>query len=65
MHQVIERNDFDAFTFKYIKGKALYILIKAHKFSDKQIKPGNLIMKKDLECLQPHYWLLWKTLLSK
>jgi hypothetical protein len=55
MHQVIERNDFDAFTFKYIKGKALYILIKAHKFSDKQIKPENLIMKKDLECLQPHY----------
>jgi hypothetical protein len=55
MHQVIERIYFDAFTVKDIKGEALYILIKAHKFSNKQLKPGNLIMKKDLECLQPHH----------
>ena len=35
-------------------------LIKAHKFCNKQLKPSILIMKEDLECLQPHNWLLWK-----
>jgi hypothetical protein len=55
MHQVIERIDFNAFNFKNIKGESLYILIKAHKFCNKQLKPGNFIMKKDLECLQPHH----------
>jgi uncharacterized protein YdeI (BOF family) len=45
MHQVIERIDFDAFTFKDIKGEALYILIEAYEFCNKQLKPGNLIMK--------------------
>ena len=60
MHQVIERIDFDAFIFKNIKGESLYILIEAHKFCNNQLKPGNLIMKKNLECLQPHHWLLWR-----
>jgi hypothetical protein len=58
MHQVIERIVFDAFTFKDIKGESLYILMEAYEFCNKQLKPGNLIMKKDLECLQPHYCLL-------
>jgi hypothetical protein len=30
-------------------------LIEAYEFCNKQLKPGNLIMKKDLECLQPHH----------
>jgi hypothetical protein len=46
MHQVIERIDFDAFTFKDIKGDPLYTLIGAYKIYNKQLKPGNLIMKK-------------------
>jgi hypothetical protein len=46
MHQVIERIDFDAFTFKDIKGDPLYILIKTYKICDNQLKPCNLIMKK-------------------
>jgi len=46
MHQVIERIDFDAFTFKDIKGDPLYTFIGAYKIYNKQLKPGNLIMKK-------------------
>ena len=46
MRQVIERIDFDAFTFKVIKGDPLYTLIEAYKIYNKQLKPGNLIMKK-------------------
>ena len=46
MHQVIERIDFDAFTFKDIKGDPLHILVKAYKICNKQLKPGNLIMKR-------------------
>jgi hypothetical protein len=42
----IERIDFDAFTLKDIKGDPLYILIEAYKIFNKQLKPGNLIMKK-------------------
>jgi hypothetical protein len=45
MHQVIERIDFDAFTFKDIKEDSLYILIGAYEFCNKQLKPGTLIMK--------------------
>ena len=46
MHQVVERIDFDAFTFKDIKGDPLYILIKANKICNKQLKPCIPIMKK-------------------
>ena len=46
MHQVIESIDFDAFTFKDIKGGPLYILIEAYKICNEQPKPGILIMKK-------------------
>ena len=46
MHQVIERIDFDAFTFKDIKGDPLYTLIEAHKICNKQLKPDNLITKR-------------------
>ena len=55
MHQGIERIDFDAFTFKDIKGDPLYILIKAYKICNKQLKPCILYNEKDLECLQPHH----------
>ena len=55
MHQEIERIDFDAFTFKDTKGDPLHTLIEAYKICNNQLKPGNLIMEKDLECLQPHH----------
>jgi hypothetical protein len=46
MRQVIERIDFDAFTFKDIKGDPLYTLIEAYKICNKQLKPDNLIIKR-------------------
>jgi hypothetical protein len=46
MHQVIERIDFDALTFKDIKEDPLYTLIEAHKICNKQLKPNNLIIKR-------------------
>ena len=45
MHQGIEKIDFDAFTFKDIKGDPLYILINAYKICNKQLKPCILTMK--------------------
>jgi hypothetical protein len=43
MRQVFELNGCIYFKDKY--GEALYILIKAHKFCNKQLKPSILIMK--------------------
>jgi hypothetical protein len=54
MHRVVERIDFDAFTFKDIKGDSLYILMEAYEFCNKQLKPGNLIMKKGFRMLTNH-----------
>jgi hypothetical protein len=62
MHQVIERIDFDAFTFKDIKGDPLYILIKANK-------KNNLIIVfsqwKRFRMLTTTPLIVEKTLLSK
>jgi hypothetical protein len=46
MHQVMEGIDFDAFTFKDKKVDPLYILIKAYKICNKQLKPCIFTMKK-------------------
>jgi hypothetical protein len=43
MHRVFELNGCIYFKDKY--GEALYILIKAHKICNKQLKPSILIMK--------------------